>query len=61
MAVRNPSQLAKSTSVFTSGTAATYTAPANTQWVKITVVGQGGSCLSSTGLRANGGDAGGVA
>jgi hypothetical protein len=53
--------LAKQTDVFTSGTLATYTAPANTQWVKITVVGQGGSCLSSTSVRANGGGAGGVA
>jgi hypothetical protein len=53
--------LAKSTSVFTSATAATYTAPANTQWVKITVVGFGGSGGGTTSQRGSGGGGGGVA
>jgi hypothetical protein len=53
--------LAKQTDVFTTGTAATYTAPANTQWVKITVVGIGGLGGQSSGQRAQGGSAGGVA
>ena len=55
------SPLAKSTSVFTSGTAATYTAPANTQWVKVTVVGPGGSGGGAAGARSTGGGGGGVA
>jgi len=55
------SPLAKSTSVFTSGTAATYTAPANTQWVKVTVVGPGGNGGNATVSRATGGSGGGVA
>lgn len=53
--------LAKSTSVFTTGAAQTYTAPANTQWVKITVVGPGGTGGASATGRATGGGGGGVA
>jgi hypothetical protein len=53
--------LAKQTDVFTSGIAATYTAPANTQWVKITVVGGGAIGGATTGGRSQGGSAGGVA
>jgi hypothetical protein len=53
--------LAKSTSAFTSGTAATYTAPANTQWVKVTVVGPGGNGGAALLQRATGGGGGGVA
>ena len=53
--------LAKQTDVFTTGTAATYTAPANTQWVKITVVGAGANGAGTTVSRATGGGAGGVA
>jgi len=53
--------LAKSTSAFTTGTAQTYTAPSNTQWVKITVVGPGGNGGAATGQRATGGGGGGVA
>jgi len=53
--------LAKNTQVFTSGTAATYTAPANTQWVKVTVVGPGGNGGNGTSARGTGGSAGGVA
>jgi hypothetical protein len=53
--------LAQNTQVFTSGIAATYTAPANTQWVKITVVGPGGSGGNGTSARGTGGSAGGVA
>jgi hypothetical protein len=55
------SPLAKDTQAFTSGTAATYTAPANTQWVKVTVVGPGGNGGNLTSARATGGSAGGVA
>ena len=55
------SPLAKDTQVFTSGTAATYTAPANTQWVKVTVVGPGGSGGGAAGSRSTGGGGGGVA
>jgi hypothetical protein len=55
------SPLAKQTDVFTTGTAATYTAPANTQWVKITVVGAGANGAGTTIARATGGGAGGVA
>lgn len=61
MAVRNPSQLAKNTQVFTSGTAATYTAPANTQWVKVTVVGGGGAGGAFVSAKGSGGGGGGVA
>jgi hypothetical protein len=61
MAVNNPSQLAKSTSVFTSGSAQTYTAPASVQWVKITVVGPGGNGGGAASQRATGGGGGGVA
>jgi len=52
--------LAKQTDAYTSGTAATYTAPANTQWVKITVVGKGGNGGGTTSQRGSGGGAGGV-
>jgi hypothetical protein len=55
------SPLAKQTDVFTSGTSATYTAPANTQWVKITVVGKGGNGGGTTSQRGSGGGAGGIA
>jgi hypothetical protein len=61
-AVFSPSGvLAKQTDIFTSGTAATYTAPANTQWVKITVVGKGGNGGGTTSQRGSGGGAGGIA
>jgi hypothetical protein len=53
--------LAKQTDVFTSADNATYTAPANTQWVKVTCVGSGGSASGSTGRRCTGGGGGGVA
>jgi hypothetical protein len=53
--------LAKSTSVFTTGTAATYTAPASTEWVKVTVVGPGGNGGGATNQRATGGGGGAVA
>jgi hypothetical protein len=52
---------AKSTSVFTTGSAATYTAPTNTQWVKVTVVGPGGNGGAATGSRSAGGGGGAVA
>ena len=55
------SPLAKDTQVFTSGTAATYTAPANTQWVKVTVVGPGGNGNGAASQRGSGGGGGGVA
>ena len=55
------SLLAKQTDIFTSGTSATYTAPANTQWVKITVVGKGGNGGGTTSQRGSGGGAGGIA
>jgi hypothetical protein len=51
---------AKSTSVFTTGAVATYTAPTNTQWVKVTVVGPGGNGGAATGARATGGGGGAV-
>jgi hypothetical protein len=53
--------LAKSTSVFTTGSAQTYTAPSNTQWVKVTVVGAGGNGGAAAAQRATGGGGGGVA
>jgi hypothetical protein len=53
--------LAKQTDVFTSGTAATYTAPANTQWVKVTVVGGGGAGGALVSTKGSGGGGGGVA
>jgi hypothetical protein len=53
--------LAKSTSAFTSGSSATYTAPSNTQWVKVTVVGVGGNGGAAAAQRATGGGGGGVA
>jgi hypothetical protein len=52
---------AKNTQAFTSGIAQTYTAPANTQWVKVTVVGPGGNGGNATTSRATGGSGGGVA
>lgn len=55
------SLLAKQTDVFTSATAATYTAPANTQWVKVTVVGPGGNGNGAVSQRGSGGGGGGVA
>jgi len=53
--------LAKDTQVYTSGTGATYTAPANTQWLKITAVGKGGNGGGTTSQRGSGGGAGGIA
>lgn len=53
--------LAKSVSVFTSGTSQTYTAPSNTTWVKVTVVGPGGTGGGAASQRATGGGGGGVA
>jgi len=53
--------LAKSTSAFTTGTAQTYTAPSNTQWVKVTAVGPGGNGGGAVSPRATGGGGGGVA
>jgi hypothetical protein len=55
------SPLAESTSVFVTGTAQTYTAPANTQWVKVTAVGPGGNGGGANNQRATGGGGGGVA
>lgn len=55
------SPLAESTSVFVTGSAQTYTAPANTQWVKVTVVGPGGNGGAANNQRATGGGGGGVA
>ena len=55
------SLLAKQTDVFTSGSSATYTAPANTQWLKITAVGKGGNGGGTTSQRGSGGGAGGIA
>jgi len=55
------SPLAKDTQVFTSGSLATYTAPSNTQWVKVTVVGVGGNGGAAAAQRATGGGGGGVA
>ena len=52
--------LAKSTLVFSTGTAQTYTAPARTTWVKITVVGPGGNGGGANNQRATGGGGGGV-
>jgi hypothetical protein len=52
--------LAKSITVITSGSG-TYTAPANTQWVKITVVGPGAEGGFGLSRRCSGGGAGGVA
>jgi hypothetical protein len=53
--------LAKQTDVFTVGQDTTYTAPANTQWVKVTCVGSGGTGNGATGRRSTGGGGGGVA
>jgi len=53
--------LARQTDVFTSGTAATYTAPTYTQWVKITCVGFGGNGGGTTSQRGSGGGGGAVA
>lgn len=53
--------LAKQTDVFALNNAGgTYTAPANTQWVKVTVVGGGGSGGGTTSQRGTGGGGGGV-
>lgn len=60
--INSTTTLAKNTQAFTgNATNATYTAPANTQWVKITVVGPGGNGGGATSQRATGGGAGGVA
>lgn len=61
LTINSATVLAKNTQVFTTGTAATYTAPANTQWVKITVVGPGGTGGASATGRATGGGGGAVA
>jgi hypothetical protein len=55
------SLLAQNTQVFTFGSAQTYTAPTNTQWVKVTVVGGGGNGSGTTSQRGSGGGAGGIA
>ena len=47
--------------VYTTGTAATYTAPAGTTMVKVTVVGGGGNGGAAASQRGSGGGAGGVA
>lgn len=52
--------LAQNTSVFTTGSG-TYTAPADTEWVKVTVVGGGANGGAANNARATGGGAGGVA
>lgn len=59
--IANTYTLAKSTSAFTTGAAATYTAPAGTEWVKITVVGPGGNGGAANNARATGGGGGAVA
>jgi hypothetical protein len=59
--INSATVLAESTSVFTSGSAQTYTAPAGTQWVKVTAVGPGGNGGGATSQRATGGGGGGVA
>ena len=53
------SPLAKQTDVFTSGTG-TYTAPANTQWVKVTCVGPGGNGGAAVSAKGSGGGGGAV-
>lgn len=53
--------LAKQIDVFTLADNATYTAPANTQWVKVTCVGSGGTSVGATSRRATGGGGGAVA
>jgi len=53
--------LAQNTQVFTFGSAQTYTAPTNTQWVKVTVVGGGGNGAGTTSQRGSGGGSSGVA
>ena len=58
--INSATVLAESTSVFTSGSAQTYTAPANTQWVKITAVGPGGNGGGAVNQRGSGGGGGGV-
>lgn len=55
------SLLAKSTSVFTTGTSLTWTAPANCEWVKITVQGGGANGGAAAAQRASGGGGGGTA
>lgn len=58
--INSATVLAESTSVFTSGSAQTYTAPAGTQWVKVTVVGPGGNGGGAVNQRGSGGGGGGV-
>lgn len=53
--------LAKQIDVFIIADHETYTAPANTQWVKVTCVGSGGSSAGATNRRSTGGGGGGVA
>jgi len=60
-AITVASPLAKNTTIYGSTASGVYTAPSNTQWVKITVVGFGGTGGASTGLRGSGGGSGGVA
>ena len=60
-AITVASPLAKQVDVFTSGDNETYTAPANTQWVKVTCVGSGGQVSGAIGRRSTGAGAGGVA
>jgi hypothetical protein len=57
----NISYAPKQVDVFTLGDNTTYTAPANTQWVKVTCVGSGGGAVGATGRRCTGGGGGGVA
>lgn len=52
--------LAQNTTVFTTGSG-TYTAPADTEWLKITVVGGGANGGAANNARATGGGAGGLA
>jgi hypothetical protein len=60
-AITVASPLAKQTDVFLDASNATYTAPANTQWVKITAVGSGGNTTGVVGRRCTGGSSGGIA
>jgi hypothetical protein len=53
------SLLAQNTQIFTSGTG-TYTAPANTQWVKVTCVGPGGNGGAAVSAKGTGGGGGAV-
>ena len=56
----NISYAPKQVDVFSSGDDI-YTAPANTQWVKVTCVGSGGQVSGATGRRSTGAGSGGVA